>query len=64
VTLLIPSYLNGTDSYTAQRLLQIWSSQDGCDHLFVLDDGRTVRHGMSGEDEEADQMKLIFDMRT
>lgn len=64
VTLLIPSYLNGTNSYTAQRLLQIWSSQDGNDHLFVLADGHTVRHSMSGEDEEADRMKLIFDMRT
>lgn len=64
VTLLIPSYLNGTDSYTAQRLLQIWSSLDGNDHLFVLADGHTVRHSMSGEDEEADRMKLIFDMRT
>lgn len=63
VTLLIPSYLGGTDSYTAQRLLQIWSSQDGNDHLFVLADGHTVRHSSSGKDEEADRLKLIFDMQ-
>lgn len=63
VTLLIPSYLNGSDSYTAQRLLQIWSSKDGDENLFVLDDGRTVRHSRSGEDQAADQLKLVFEIQ-
>lgn len=65
VFLLSPGYLNGTEEFHLARLAEIWSASD--DHfgdvLFVLDDGRTMRHSMIDPPADLEAMRQIVDLR-
>lgn len=65
VFLLSPGYLNGSEEFHLARLAEIWSSSDEHfgDLLFVLYDGRTLRHATIDPPGDLEAMRQIVDLR-
>lgn len=49
VSLLSPSYLNGTSSFQLDVLKEIWIESGSDSQLFVLEDGNNLSHSSDGK---------------
>lgn len=67
VSLISPSYLNGTDTYKFGAIREIWVQPNLSSELFVLRDGTRLRHSYVEDDpedehEDEDGMELVLSL--
>ena len=65
VSLLSPDYVNGSKGYQLDRVAEIWSPNPDAPSrlLFVLDDSRSLRFCLNGDEGTDEEIHLLADFK-
>jgi len=60
VSLMSPSYMNGTSSYQLSVLKEIWDKSGSDSLLFVFKDGKSQSHSIDGQKLNINEMQKLI----
>lgn len=61
ICVLCPGYMTGSDTYTSEEIVEIWSSPKSFhDQMYKTKDGRKLRFGAYGDESPESELELVL----